>query len=168
MSELTVSRLADHVGVSPDTVRYYERIGLLPEPDRSASGYRLYGDDAVQRLRLIKHAQRFGLRLEEVGELLEIRERGLCPCGHTRRLLERRAAELDEQITALTGLREDIADILEDPISTDKEWQCASGLLQIGTTNSNEQPRKDNHEQRTVQLRLQHDHPRLPEGRRDG
>ena len=131
--ELTVSKLADQVGVSADTVRYYERIGLLPEPGRSASGYRLYGDDAVQRLRLIKHAQRFGLRLDEVGELLQIQERGLCPCGHTRQLLERRVGELDEQIAALTSLRQDIGRILEDPSATEREWQCASGaLLQIG------------------------------------
>jgi DNA-binding transcriptional MerR regulator len=133
MSGLTVSKLADQVGVSADTVRYYERIGLLPEPDRSATGYRLYGDDAVQRLRLIKHAQHFGLRLEEVGELLQIREQGLCPCGHTRTLLERRMADLDEQIAALGSLREDIGRLLADATPADSERQCASGLLQIGT-----------------------------------
>ncbi len=145
MSQLTVSQLAGEVGTSPDTLRYYERIGLLPEPDRSATGYRLYGDDAVQRLRLIKHAQRFGLRLEEVGELLQIREQGLCPCGHTRTLLERRVAELDEQIAALTALREDIGTLLDEPDSTDRDagGQCAgSGLLQIGNRR-NDQPRKD-------------------------
>ena len=140
MSSLTVSKLADQVGVSPDTVRYYERIGLLPEPDRSATGYRLYGDDAVERLRLIKHAQRFGLRLEEVGELLQIRERGLCPCGHTRTLLERRMSELDEQITVLASLREDIAHLLSDVDSDDQGWQCASGLLQIGTRRTPDRP----------------------------
>ncbi len=132
MSSLTVSKLADQVGVSPDTVRYYERIGLLPEPDRSASGYRLYGDEAVQRLRLIKHAQRFGLRLEEVGELLQIRERGLCPCGHTRTLLERRMADLDEQIAALTGLKEDIAKLLDEAGPSAGPSSCTSSLLQIG------------------------------------
>ena len=63
MSQLTVSKLAEEAGTSPDTVRYYERIGLLPETERSASGYRLYGDEAVERLRFIKRAQRFGLRL---------------------------------------------------------------------------------------------------------
>ena len=145
-SGLTVSKLADQVGVSADTVRYYERIGLLPEPDRSTTGYRLYDDDAVQRLRLIKHAQRFGLRLEEVGELLEIRERGLCPCGHTRTLLERRAADLDEQIAALTGLREDIGRLLEESGPTDPDRQCASSLLQIGNRQTSNGPgplRKD-------------------------
>src|SRR4029450_11231466 len=59
---LTVSALADTVGLSADTVRYYERVGLLPEPARSAAGYRLYDQTAVGRLRLIKGAQRAGLR----------------------------------------------------------------------------------------------------------
>jgi DNA-binding transcriptional MerR regulator len=60
---LTVSALADQAGLSADTVRYYERVGLLPKPARSAAGYRLYDQDAVGRLRLIKGAQRAGLRL---------------------------------------------------------------------------------------------------------
>ena len=113
MSQLTVSKLADRVGTSADTVRYYERIGLLPEPDRSASGYRMYDDDAVERVQFIKYAQRFGLRLDEIGELLQIKERGLCPCGHTRRLLERRLAELDDDMAAMARLRRDIGQMLE-------------------------------------------------------
>ena len=113
MSSLTVSKLADRVGTSTDTVRYYERIGLLPEPDRTASGYRVYDDDAVERVRFIKHAQRFGLRLEEIGELLDIREKGLCPCGHTRTLLERRLAQLDDDMAAMSRLRGDIAGMLD-------------------------------------------------------
>ena len=132
MSQLTVSKLAEEVGTSADTVRYYERIGLLPETERSASGYRLYGDDAVDRLRFIKRAQRFGLRLEAIGELLDISERGLCPCGHTRRLLEDRVAELDEEMTSLARLRADIAGMLEDlPAPGESGWQCNSALLQI-------------------------------------
>ena len=80
---LTVSALADQAGLSPDTVRYYERVGLLPEPACSAAGYRLYDQAAVGRLRLIKGAQRAGLRLREIGELLQVADRGQCPCGHT-------------------------------------------------------------------------------------
>ncbi len=113
MSQLTVSKLADRAGTSADTVRYYERIGLLPEPDRTASGYRMYDDDAVERVRFIKYSQRFGLRLEEIGELLEIREKGLCPCGHTRTLLERRLTQLDDDMAAMASLRRDIAGMLE-------------------------------------------------------
>jgi DNA-binding transcriptional MerR regulator len=87
---LTVSALADQAGLSPDTVRYYERVGLLPEPARSAAGYRLYDQAAVGRLRLIKGAQRAGLRLREIGELLQVADQGQCPCGHTETLLRQR------------------------------------------------------------------------------
>jgi DNA-binding transcriptional MerR regulator len=114
MSQLTVSKLAEKVGTSADTVRYYERIGLLPETTRSGSGYRLYGDEAVERLRFIKRAQRFGLRLEAIGELLDISQRGLCPCGHTRKLLEDKVAELDEEMASLARLRADIATMIDD------------------------------------------------------
>jgi DNA-binding transcriptional MerR regulator len=132
MSQLTVSKLAEEAGTSPDTVRYYERIGLLPETERSASGYRLYGDEAVERLRFIKRAQRFGLRLEAIAELLDIRGRGLCPCGHTRRLLEERVAELDEEMTSLARLRADISGMLDDlPGAPSAGWRCSSDLIQI-------------------------------------
>ncbi len=133
MSQLTVSKLAEEAGTSPDTVRYYERIGLLPETERSASGYRLYGEEAVERLRFIKRAQRFGLRLEAIAELLDVRRRGLCPCGHTRRLLEERVAELDEEMSSLARLRHDIARMLDEmPAPTaDGGWRCSSELMQI-------------------------------------
>ena len=81
---LTVSALAGQVGLSADTVRYYERVGLLPEPARSAAGYRLYDQDAVGRLRLIKGAQRAGLRLREIGELLQVADQGQCPAATPR------------------------------------------------------------------------------------
>ncbi len=140
MSQLTVSKLAEEAGTSPDTVRYYERIGLLPETERSASGYRLYGDEAVERLRFIKRAQRFGLRLEAIGELLDVRRRGLCPCGHTRRLLEERVAELDEEMASLARLRADISQMLDDlPGAPSDGWRCSSELMQI-TPNPKETP----------------------------
>ena len=134
MSQYTVSKLADQVGTSADALRYYERIGLLPEPDRTPSGYRLYGEDAVERVRFIKRAQRFGLRLEAIGELLDIQERGLCPCGHTRLLLERRLAEIDEEMAALVRLRADVAEMVDSFPARDANgdaWGCGSDLMQI-------------------------------------
>ena len=132
MSQLTVSKLAEEAGTSADTVRYYERIGLLPDTERSAAGYRLYGDEAVERLRFIKRAQRFGLRLEAIADLLDIRRRGLCPCGHTRRLLEAKVAELDEEMAALARLREDISQMLDEgPAPGGGGGRCTSELMQI-------------------------------------
>ena len=134
VSPLTVSKLASQVGTSSDTLRYYERIGLLPEPARSPAGYRLYDDDAIERVRFIKRAQRFGLRLEEIGELLSIRERGMCPCGRTRRMLEARVAELSEEMNALRRLRDDIQRMVDEhlPAGGNDGWQCGSDLIQLG------------------------------------
>jgi len=141
VSQLTVSKIAEGAGVSADSVRYYERIGLLPEPDRSPSGYRLYDEGALERVRFIKRAQRFGLRLEEIGELLDIRERGLCPCGHTRDLLVRRLAQLDGEIAALARLREDVQQMLAElPESTGTDWRCSSEMLQIGPRRPTDDP----------------------------
>ncbi|MDQ3353306.1 MAG: heavy metal-responsive transcriptional regulator [Actinomycetota bacterium] len=134
VSQLTVSKLASEVGTSSDTLRYYERIGLLPAPERSPAGYRLYGAEMIERVRFIKRAQRFGLRLEEIGELLSIRERGLCPCGRTRSMLEDKVQGLTEEMTALQRLRDDIQEMLEEHLAAGETdgWQCGSGLIQLG------------------------------------
>jgi len=150
MSQLTVSKLAEQAGTSADTVRYYERIGLLPEADRSPSGYRLYGREAVERLRFIKQAQRFGLRLDAIGELLDVRRRGLCPCGHTRRMLVDRVAELDEEMSSLARLRADIASMIEElpaSVTPGPDWLCSSELIQIGPANPfRDRPNNNNKE----------------------
>lgn len=132
MTTLTVSKLAEQVGTSTDTLRYYERIGLMPVADRSPSGYRMYGAEAVDTVHFIKRAQRLGLRLEDIRELLQIREGGLCPCGHTRGLLERRVDQLDEEMRAMAGLRDDIRQMLDGQPGAGKvNWQCSNELLQI-------------------------------------
>ena len=133
MASLTVSKLAERVGTSPDTLRYYERIGLLPPPERTPAGYRLYGEETVERVQFIKHAQRVGLRLDDIGELLRAREQGLCPCGHTRRLLEARLEELDREMTELDRLRGEIRQLLDGggEAAESTPWQCGSGLLQL-------------------------------------
>jgi DNA-binding transcriptional MerR regulator len=131
---LTVSKLADRAGLTADTIRYYERAGLLPAPDRTASGYRAFGDDAVERLRFIKGAQRIGLRLQEIKELLDIRDRGLCPCGHTEDLLNRRVSEIDAEITGLQETRADLIAFTERFNAIDcpdgvQPWPCAKEFI---------------------------------------
>lgn len=133
MSQLTVSKLAERVGSTPSALRYYERIGLLPEPPRSEGGYRLYDDAAEERVKFIKRAQRFGLRLEEISELLAIRERGQCPCGHTRELLAGRLNEIDQEMAGLTRLRGDIERMVQDlpPAEESSGWGCEGELVSL-------------------------------------
>lgn len=105
----TITVLATQAGVKPDTVRYYERIGLLPEPARTSGAHRRYGPDALDRLRFIQGAQRLGLHLDEIGELLAVRDTGACPCEPAAALLTRRLSELDTEIARLTALRTELA-----------------------------------------------------------
>jgi DNA-binding transcriptional MerR regulator len=127
---LTVSHLGAEVGLSAATVRYYERLGLLPPTERTAAGDRQYQQDAVERLRFIKSAQRLGLRLREIAELLAICDQGLCPCGHSEALLRERMAEIDAQVAELQAVRAELARAVErypaaachDPTATSK-WR---------------------------------------------
>jgi DNA-binding transcriptional MerR regulator len=80
VSRLTVRGLATAVGITPDAVRFYERSGLLLAPERTPAGYRSYTSNAIDRLRFIQGAQRLGLRLREIRDLLAVRDTGTCPC----------------------------------------------------------------------------------------
>src|SRR5712691_2125740 len=131
----TISELGREVGVKPDTIRYYERAGLLPSPDRNSTGYRVYGDEDLQRLRFIRGAQRLGLRLRDIRELLAIRDRGACPCGHTASLVRTRVADLDAEIERLTGLRaelERLARALPEGPPSGERWPCEQEFIEVG------------------------------------
>ena len=110
---LRVAELAAAVGVRPDTVRYYERVGLLPLPARTSGGYRSYEPAAVDRLRFIQGAQRLGLRLADIADLLAVRDTGVCPCEPAEQLLRRRLAEVDAHIAQLVALRAQMAAMAE-------------------------------------------------------
>lgn len=118
---MRIGELADQLGLNTKTIRYYESIGLLPDPERTPSGYRDYDDGAGERLRFIRTAQRLGITLDEIREILAFRDRGDQPCGYVREVLRRQVDEIDERIAELRQLRrelvtlDDIADQLPDP-----------------------------------------------------
>ena len=115
---LSVSELAGRAGITADTVRYYGRLGLLPETGRTVAGHRYYDDTALERVRFIKGAQWFELRLEEIRELLEVFDSEVCPCGHTREVVLRRIAAIDEQRARLDEIRAALCRVLGDDAST--------------------------------------------------
>jgi DNA-binding transcriptional MerR regulator len=120
----TISEQAAALGVSPDTLRYYERLGLLPPPPRTAAGYRLYGEEAAERLSFISGAKRMGLRLADIKQLLDVRDRGQCPCGHTKDLVERRLAEVEAEIRQLSAVRTQLLTLRE---RNEKCFDAAAG-----------------------------------------
>jgi DNA-binding transcriptional MerR regulator len=126
---MKIGDLAERVGVSAKTVRYYESIGLLPEPERTASNYRDYGVDATERLRFIRDSQVAGLTLAEVGSILDMKDAGLSTCAHTRDLLHRHLDEIDVQIAALQAQRKEMVALAEradavDPTACSDPHRC--------------------------------------------
>jgi DNA-binding transcriptional MerR regulator len=111
--------LADEVGVTADTVRYYERVGLLPAPARTSAGYRAFGPEAVDRMRFIQGAQRLGLTLTDIRDLLSVRDTGVCPCEPAEQLLRRRLAEVDAHLARLTALRAEMVNMIQRLPSAD-------------------------------------------------
>lgn len=110
---MRIGELGEAVGLTTKTIRYYESIGLLPATERTASGYRVYGPDAVERLRFVKQAQASGLTLAEIGSILEIKDAGGQSCEHTRSLLRRHLDDLDAQIEAMEKQRAELALLAE-------------------------------------------------------
>ena len=104
--------MAAQAGVNVQTLRYYERRGLLPEPDRLESGYRSYGREAVRTVRFVKRAQRLGFTLEEVETLLQLAARGPRSCAKARQLAAEKLADLEERIAALEAMRSSLSQLV--------------------------------------------------------
>lgn len=107
---LLIGEVASQTGVSVDTVRHYERKGLLQGVSRDGSGYRRYPADAVPRIRVIRRALTIGFTLDELARIFRQRASGRPPCGQVRDLAVRKLAELDERIAAMTALRATLAE----------------------------------------------------------
>ena len=106
---MRIGELAQRTGVTTKTIRYYESLGLLPEPERTPSDYRDYQADAVERLVFIKDAQSSGLTLTEIQSLVELKAAGEATCEHTVELLNRHLADIDAQILQLQAARSSLA-----------------------------------------------------------
>ena len=102
---MQISEAAKRAGVAPPTIRYYEEIGLLPKPSRSAAGYRRYSDSMVEQLQFIRKAQLIGFSLSEIQQILQLSRAGQKPCGHVLTLARRHLAALDERIRRLRKFR---------------------------------------------------------------
>jgi DNA-binding transcriptional MerR regulator len=111
---MRIGQLARASGVAVDTIRYYERQGLLQRPARGQNGYRLFSEGAVTRLQLIRNAVRFGFSLKEVARFLKVRDAGGAPCDQVRQAGQRLLTQMDEQIAELAATRAAMAATLED------------------------------------------------------
>jgi DNA-binding transcriptional MerR regulator len=108
----SIGTLASKTGLTPDTIRYYERRGLLPKPSRTPAGYRQYGEGIVNRLRLIRNAQQFGFSLRDIASFLRVRETGGKPCHDVRRAAEVMLHAVDQQVADLLEARTQMRETL--------------------------------------------------------
>ena len=118
MGELTIGGLADEAGVNVETIRYYQRRGLMPEPDKPAQGYRRYDATTVKRVRFIKRAQALGFTLEEIGGLLELDEAHAC--AETRELASHKLEAIETKLADLAAMRRALMTLLR---------QCDAGAM---------------------------------------
>jgi DNA-binding transcriptional MerR regulator len=111
---LTIGQVAQLTGVTRDTIRYYERLGLLPRPARTRAGYRQFPATAVNRLALVRNAQRFGFTLREIAGFLRVRDSGGKPCRDVRAAAHRRLDAVEQQIAELVAMRDRMFRTLEN------------------------------------------------------
>lgn len=126
---MKIGQLAERTGVSTKAIRYYEDIGVLPEPERATNGYRRYTPAAADRIQFIQDAQSAGLSLLEIQAILELRDSGESTCGHVIDSLEMHLAEVDRQMEDLKRTKARLTAIIErarvlDPADCDDPNRC--------------------------------------------
>ncbi|MDP8970878.1 MAG: heavy metal-responsive transcriptional regulator [Actinomycetota bacterium] len=105
---MRIGELAARVGVNPRTIRYYESIGLLPQPQRTAAGYRSYDEDDLDRLAFVRRATELDLQLDEIREILALREQGHRPCDYVLHVTRRHLDDLDSRIRQMQRARDEL------------------------------------------------------------
>jgi DNA-binding transcriptional MerR regulator len=109
---LPIGALARETGVKVPTIRFYEAIGLLPVPDRATNGRRIYGPDAVRRLKFIRHARELGFEVGAIRQLLELADQPEMPCRDVDAVAHAHLADIDSRIARLSALRAEVQRML--------------------------------------------------------
>ncbi len=113
MSTLTIGQVAKEAGVGVETLRYYEREGLVKEPPRRVSGYRQYPEDVVKRIHFIKRAQELGFSLKEIAELLALRVDPQTPSLEVKRRAEAKLADIERKVEELLRMKRALEQITQ-------------------------------------------------------
>ena len=123
-----IGQLADQTGTTTRTIRYYEQIGLIPEPERTPSGYRDYEPAAGQQLRFIQSAQAAGLSLSEIQTIIEIGSSNKSTCEHVETLLQDKIAEVDDRLRSLRAAKSELTRLL-DHAQNLQPSECGDGTI---------------------------------------
>lgn len=124
MDGMTIGQVAQRAGIGVETIRFYERRGLIGDPPRRPSGYRQYTMDAVRQLRFIRRAKELGFSLREIADLLDLRTDGSTHCEDVRRQLEAKIADVEKKIADLRHIREALDDLASACAGGDPRGAC--------------------------------------------
>ncbi len=125
---MLIGQVADALGIPTRTVRFYERRGLLPEPQRAENGYRVYDQISLARLEFIRSAQTAGLTLAEIASIVHVRDNGIAPCSHVDALLETKLADVRDRRRHLADLEAELVQLLDRSGHLDPA-DCAVGEI---------------------------------------
>ena len=124
-----IHELAQVSGVSAKTIRYYESIGLVPDPKRAENNYRQYAPEAVERLRFIVSARGLGFSLTDIAEFLSARDEGTLPCKQVLDSIDGRIADIDRRIADLLALRDNLSRVRADGAGIPPDKKCDDDCL---------------------------------------
>ena len=130
---LKIGHLAKLSGTTTKTIRYYELLGLLHEPERTDSGYRLYDEKVMERLTFIRKAKRLGLSLTDIGETLTLYDSQQAPCIHVLALLDRKIQEIDQLMDELQELQQELQRLREESaprVKRDADGSPICGIIE--------------------------------------
>ena len=158
---MRIGELAGQLGINAKTIRFYESIGLLPQPHRTPAGYRQYNGDAADRITFIKTAQRLGMSLDDIREILAFRDRGEPPCGYVRGVLAAQLDGIDRHIDELSRLRRQLVDLqaVAELLPDAADPGCYCGIIQHAAAApahppaaapKRQQPSNDQHQEETA------------------
>lgn len=111
LSELTIGKLADLVGVNLETIRFYHREGILKEPPKRSNGYRYYNEDHILRLTFIKRAKELGFTLKEIKDLFEMNTKTRATCSFVKKKAEDKISEIDQKIDDLKRIKNSLKEL---------------------------------------------------------
>lgn len=126
MGKLTIGAIAKSTGVAVETIRFYEREGLLAVPARKGSGYRQYTADAIEQLRFIRRAKALGFSLKEIKELLALRAGTDIPCAEFRKQAQQKVTAIEAKIEALQRMKETLTRLTEQCCGSQHPQECTA------------------------------------------
>lgn len=129
-----IGNVARELDINPKTIRYYEEINLIPPPQRTETGYRLYSQSDIDRIAFILRARELDFSLDDIGEITALREGGDTPCLYVTELVRKQMAEIDAKIAALNQLRNELEDVQRQaqiiPLDVIMDKECVCHLIE--------------------------------------